>query len=76
MEKLAWVKGDAGWLGIYGKFRAVVNKPSGPLNMSHWSVYAGDKRGGSGGTSSVRASKRAAENEVSRFAEFLRRGNP
>ena len=40
--------------------------------MFHWSVRAGDKAGGSGGTSTAAASKKAAEAEVARFREWLR----
>lgn len=70
--KLTWTKSGRDWFSVYGKFRADVRGPSGPLGFSHWSVKADDKHGGSGGTSSVAASKRAAESEVERFAAFLR----
>lgn len=53
--KITWIVCDDGWFGSYREFRATVYLPRGPLGMSHWSVYCGDKRGGSGGTSSVAA---------------------
>lgn len=71
MPRLTWTKSGCDWIGIYGKFRAKVNGPKPPLGFCHWSVYAGDRAGGSGGTNSVQQSKRAAEREVERFAAFL-----
>jgi hypothetical protein len=70
--KLTWTKTDKGWFGIYGKFRAEVARPVSPFMLYHWSVRAGNISGGSGGTSSALASKRAAENEIDRFAKLLR----
>jgi hypothetical protein len=69
--KIEWTKSGRDWFGIYGRFRAEVRGPNGPLGFCHWSVRASEQRGGSGGTSSVRASKRAAENEIVRFSNFL-----
>ncbi len=68
---LTWTKCGRDWFAIYGKFRADVKGPHGPLGFCHWSVRAGNKSGGSGGTSSVRQSKRAAEVELARFAKFI-----
>lgn len=70
--KLEWTKSGRDWFAIYGQFKAKVGGPSGPLGFSHWAVYAGNRAGGSGGTSSVQMSKRAAESEVERFAKFLK----
>ncbi len=61
------------WIALIAGVNAEVNKPSGPLGFAHWSVRAGDKRGGSGGTSSISQSKYAALNEAWRFAAFLRK---
>ena len=72
-NKLVWIKSGKEWHGIYGQFRAKVSAPVAPMFMHHWSVWVGVRSGGSGGTSSVIASKRAAENEVVRFAEVLRK---
>ncbi len=69
--KLKWTKSGRDWFAIHGKFRAEVKGPNGPLGFCHWSVRAGDRSGGSGGTSSVQQSKRSAENEVERFARML-----
>jgi hypothetical protein len=71
--KLEWTKSPDGWVGIWGKFRATVKRPVNPFQLYHWSVFTTrDERGGSGGTSSAIASKRAAEIELDRFAKFLR----
>ena len=70
--KLDWTKSGRDWFAIYGQFKAKVGGPSGPLGFSHWSVYAGDRAGGSGGTSSIQMSKREAEREVERFAKVLK----
>jgi hypothetical protein len=72
MARLTWTKTGRDWLGIYGQFRAKVTAPYEGGFMYHWSVWTDKKQGGSGGTSSVIASKRSAENEVARFAEWLR----
>lgn len=70
--KLKWSKSPDGWIGIWGKFRATVKRP-GYVMLYHWAVCTTkNERGGSGGTSSVIASKRAAEIELERFAKFLR----
>ncbi len=68
--ELDWTKSGRDWFGICGQYRAEVKGPSGPLGFSHWSVKFGDKRGNSGGTSSVRSSKKAAEAECDRLAKF------
>ena len=70
--KLNWTKSGRDWFAVWGQFRADVRGPGGPLGFSHWSVHAGNKSGGSGGTSSVQSSKRAAEAEVERFSAWLR----
>lgn len=70
--KLDWTKSGRDWFAIWGKFRADVRGPSGPLGFSHWSVRTSDREGGSGGTSAVQTSKRAAEREIERFAVWLR----
>jgi hypothetical protein len=70
---LKWTQSGDRWFAIEGKFRAEVKRPFEGGFMYHWSVRAGDISGGSGGTSSAPASKRAAENELIRFKEFLRK---
>lgn len=70
--KLTWTKTDDGWFGIYGKCRAEVKRPIEGRFLFHWSVRAGNDSGGSGGTSSALASKRAAETEIDRFSAVLR----
>lgn len=71
--KLRWIKALDGWVASKGNIGAKVRNPTGPLGYSHWSVWSGHKNGGSGGTSSVAASKREAEREVERFADFLKK---
>jgi hypothetical protein len=69
--KLKWSKTADGWVVLGANFSARVGDPGGPLGFSHWSVYHGNERGGSGGTSSVLHSKREAEREVERLTTWL-----
>lgn len=64
--RLEWTKSGRDWIGIYGQFRAKVFASRGPLGHVSWTLYAGKTNCGSGGTSSIKASKRAAEIAVER----------
>ena len=69
---LKWTRVGEKWLAIEGQFRAEVRRPTGPLGFCHWSVRAGDRPGGAGGTSSLAESKREAARELERFKNYLR----
>jgi hypothetical protein len=72
--KLKWTKTADGWISIGALLTARVGDPIGPLQFSHWSVYENDLSWGSGGTSSVRQSKRQAELEIARVYALKARG--
>jgi hypothetical protein len=74
--KVKWQKTADGWVSLGASLTARVGELAGPMQFSHWSVSESDHtRGwGSGGTSSVRQSKREAEREIARVYAIKTRG--
>lgn len=74
MTDIKWAKRDDRWVAAHGKYRLEVRPPHNKsgLPIYHWSVRTPTKAGGSGGTSSLAASKKEAERELNRFKAWLR----
>lgn len=69
--KLEWTKHKAGWMGIYGSYRAEISRsnPDAPFQYWCWGIWKSGKPGSSGSAHTIPQAKRLAERFVNEWTE-------